>query len=195
MDLASIVVETKELIGDLATKFIDPVDLTRAANWACGVVAQRKGLTLVLTEDPFTAAPVQGENAINTESFYTIEHVMQEGSMLAKADLAFVELRNPLWRETTKPARFWFWINGNTIGIDGVPSGSLSFWALERPTEMVNDSDTPDARLRDVNHMAIAYLAASHLLSLASSAQDIEKSRMLYQRGAEIAGIFEPGAK
>lgn len=191
MNLGTIKAKTVEILGDVPGIFVDPADLARGVNWAVLVVAKARELTVDTVSNPFTSG-IGTENTLDMAKYLGLISI--GGTMLAKGDLDFINKRNPGWRSSTKPARYWFWINGSTIGIDGALSGSAKFVVLERPTEMVLDADLPDERLREVDHLAFAYLAAAYLVSLASSAQDEAKAKELYERGMMMAGATAPVA-
>ncbi len=98
--------------------------------------------------------------------------------------------RSPQWRVTTDPPTAWMPVDGNHLMLNGsMPAGyNLYIGYIERPVQMVNDGDLPDARIQEFYHPHICYAAASRLLTQSAGQQDIAKADKFFTQFLALIG-------
>lgn len=112
------------------------------------------------------------------------------GKILLESTLQVEDQKNPDWRARVGEPTAWIQASGSLILLNGQPaSGSVVVGYMQRPTPMVEPTDTPDARIPEVFHQYLKYGAAVYLLTLSGQAQDLKKASDLFQRFAAGLGL------
>ena len=187
--LGGFIDDLRELIGFSAFdhNFNNRSWQTDAVNYAFEMCAALLGLTAtgpasISVTDKTVQIPDGCISVIDV-----VEPVM--GKILRRSTIQIENQKNPRWRSRTGEPTVYIEFSGEKLLLNGQPgSGSVMLTYIERPVPMVNLDDTPDPRIPEVFHQHMKYAAASRLLELAGSAEDVAKSDEFFRRFAMLIG-------
>lgn len=113
--------------------------------------------------------------------------------ILNQSNVMFEDRRNPQWRVTTNPPTAWIPVDGNHMMLNGaMPDGyGLFIGYIERPTQMVLETDTPDPRIQEFYHQHLCYAAASRLLTQSAGKEDLAKADKFFTQFLALIGAGE----
>jgi hypothetical protein len=110
------------------------------------------------------------------------------GKVLWESNILIEDQKNPNWRSRAGEPTVWIQSDGGTILLNGQPaSGYVQVGYIQEPTAMVNDTDTPDVRIKDYLHQYLKFAAAAWLLKQSGQGQNLKKSSEYY--ATFISGI------
>lgn len=112
------------------------------------------------------------------------------GKVLYESTLEIEDMKNPDWRSNTGEPTVWVQASGRIIQLNGIPaSGNVLVGYIQTPTEMSEDTDTPDERIPECFHQYLKFAAAAWLLQQAGQAQDLKKASEYYARFSAGLGV------
>lgn len=112
------------------------------------------------------------------------------GKVLLESTIQTEDTNRPDWRTRTGEPTVWIQASGHMILLNGQPStNTVVVGYIQRPSAMVNDTDTPDIRIPEVFHQYLKYGAANYLLTLSGQAQDLEKAGQMFAKFAAGLGV------
>jgi hypothetical protein len=116
-------------------------------------------------------------------------HAAQSGlCILERATKAFEDQRNPFWRSATGPPVRWMVHNGRQIRLIPASAATVIVGYLEAPAALVNDTDTPDARIPVPHHAYLKFAAAAWLLRQDGDQRDDARAQELMQTFNALIG-------
>lgn len=191
LTLVEIRRQTRELVGDLGINSDTWTDtqVNEAIDWACNEIARRTACTY---RESSPSSLGGGKFTIPAKSIRLIRAKDSAGRLLDKTDHFFESLKDPDWESstsTTNPG--WYQMDGATIKIVRSVSATLTAGYIERPDVMVDDTDTPDARIYEYFHPLLKYAAANWLFQTDGDQQDLGKADKMLSEFNSLIGAGE----
>lgn len=195
--LSALRAEVRELIGPgvYDRSFKDDWS-TEGLNFACDQCCALLGLTRVenanvLVHNKHVVIPTDAVKIVsviryidNGDGGYTM------GKLLLESTIQTEDTNRPDWRSRTGEPTVWIQASGSLILLNGNPGlPMVAIGYIQRPTAMVNDTDTPDERIPEIFHQYLKYGAANYLLTLAGQSQDMEKAGQMFAKFAAGLGV------
>lgn len=197
--LAQIRADTRDLIGGMVydrmflpggqTTWVD-----EGINWACEMVASLLGLTRINTK----VAVSSQKSVIPADAIKIVDILNQTtnilgatvGKVLLESTMQVEDWNNPNWKSRTGDPTIWVQQDGGTILLNGTPStGYILVGYIQRPTAMVNSTDTPDPRIPAIFHQYLKYAAAAYLLTLTGQSQNMDKAAEFFNKFTTGLGV------
>lgn len=198
LTLASLRDEVRLMVGDPVRKdsggatlvgpqvFTD-AQIDAASNFAQVLYCQETWVTMV---EGTVSTDANGFGAMPSDAISEAKWASTAGGTLLLTTPAWEDALSDTSRAAGTPKR-WHPLGSHAIRV--YPSGSISAKVhyLQAPTAMAADGDSPDPRIPTQHQRHLVYAAAGHLLSQASDAQDLAKSKDYF---AIFHGILHPPA-
>lgn len=192
MDLQELRAEVRELVGaGLFDRCFKPEWADEAVQFACVQAATLLGLTFTFSPtltvtQRYVTLPV---DAIQADSVRTLPFGAIMGKQLLKSTRAIEDRKNPSWRDRNGEPTVWLPETGSTLRLNGQPAcGGVVVGYMQIPTAMVNNTDTPDARIHSALHPHLKFAAGAWLLTLEGQGKDMEKADELFNKFGILIG-------
>lgn len=197
--LAQLEADTREVIGGMAfDRMFRPSGLMTWAdegiNWACDMAASLLGLTRVNTN----LSVVNSKFNMPDDAIKAVDILIQTtnslgatvGKVLLESTMQVEDWNNPNWKSRTGEPTVWVQQDGATILLNGTPTmGYVLLGYIQRPTAMVDSTDTPDSRIPPMFHQYLKYAAAAYLLTLTGQGQNMDKASEFFNKFTTGLGV------
>lgn len=174
MNLGSLRTETRNLLGDSRGTVWSDSRTNTAINQAIQNYAEKTMATYL------EAAGTLGTDGLVTlpTDQIGVQRISTASGNLYKVTKDFVDRMDNGWITKTGTPKYWMMFTGSSVRSYPKPtvSTAVTVGYLQKPVDLVNDTDIPDSRVPLTSHIYLSYAASALLLLQDGEGQDAQKA-------------------
>jgi hypothetical protein len=192
---------TQYLVGDPQMTTYSLQMYSDAINFAVKEYAKKTGATY------FESSPIipdaSGFVALPTDYFRITRVVFYVGGTVAtelpESSMSWESSKSATWQSLTQtvagfPPKRWVLWSGAKVKLTPIPSPVYTSVVgyVQKPVDLVANTDTVDSRIPDPHNEFLKYAAASWLLNLDGDSQSIQLAEAFMQKFNQLIGYADP---